>query len=708
MDSAPDVSNLSPEIRNALLARLSALDGMLVRPFREAIAAFGSQDGFVRQWADLALELCGADSNVGGVFLQSTPLAVTNLGGAQVIAWAGNALSALNADRNGMRKAVIAYLREAASRRCGPLSLDRWAFYLAQAGRIAAVSPTAAEAFILRGRRVCLLLTEAQTRQWVTAGLAAGGPVAELIAFFAATTPKALETRNRLAGGVALKQVSATLALICQALVAKPVKIRSSMELLGIEGFAGGAATDGNCIYLPDSVPQFGLFKLMALHQAMLMACGKLLVEAGRNGLDPSDLHRYADKRLVQRMPALAAEMKRQWPACLEVPYPWRSARPIAFHPAWWGDILTELREDTGAALATVRQRAEQRYEQLPPGLVDMLIAHLTAKGRRDADELWRLLCQIVDQMDLPSPEAEVLPDTIQTFFYPEWDETIADFKPQWCLVRQRPLSQTPNGFAADLRRRLAGPIRLIRKQFARLKPEQFKKHRAQPFGDGLDIDALVAAVVDKRCGTALSENIYIRRDKRVRDVAVLFLVDTSASTEDCIQGRRVIDIQKEAMVLMAEALDALGDPYAIFGFTSEGRFRVDLFQVKDFAEAYTDAVRFRLGNLAPAGLTRMGTVIRHGICQIEAVPAAIRLMVILTDGRPFDLEYGTLDYAVADTKNAIAEARRKRIHPFIITSDKQGEAYLHRISPQTESIIVDKVESLPRLLPAIYKRLTA
>ena len=99
--------------------------------------------------------------------------------------------------------------------------------------------------------------------------------------------------------------------------------------------------------------------------------------------------------------------------------------------------------------------------------------------------------------------------------------------------------------------------------------------------------------------------------------------------------------------------------------------------------------------------------MIRHATHKLEASPAAIKLMIILTDGRPYDLEYGYLDYAIADTKKAIQESRRKGIHPFIITSDKKGEDYLKRISPETGSIILPKVELLPTLLPAVYKRLT-
>ena len=277
----------------------------------------------------------------------------------------------------------------------------------------------------------------------------------------------------------------------------------------------------------------------------------------------------------------------------------------------------------------------------------------------------------------------------------------------EWCLVRQRMADDEPNRFVEEIRSRLHGIIGLIRRQFTRLKPERFKKYRAQPTGDGLDIDALVEAVVDMRSGSFLSENVYIRRDKRIRDVAVLFLLDLSGSTEEEVNGRRVIDIQKEAMVLMAEALDSLDDPYAIYGFSSEGRHRVDLFVIKDFAEPYNDQIQYRLGNLEPLGLTRMGAVLRHGLHKLDSTQAAVKLMVILTDGRPYDLEYGNLDYAIADTRKAIQEVRQKRIHPFIITSDQKSTDYLQRIAPQTQSIILPKVELLPTLLPAIYKRLT-
>ncbi|RJQ85648.1 MAG: hypothetical protein C4519_02995 [Desulfobacteraceae bacterium] len=121
-----------------------------------------------------------------------------------------------------------------------------------------------------------------------------------------------------------------------------------------------------------------------------------------------------------------------------------------------------------------------------------------------------------------------------------------------------------------------------------------------------------------------------------------------------------MLDIHKEAMVLVAEALDSVGDPYAIFGFSSEGRFRVDLFNIKDFNESYGKRVRNRIGRLEPLGLTRMGAVIRHATHRLEGVGAAVKLLVILTDGRPYDLEYGNLDYAMADTESGSGSAMQE------------------------------------------------
>ena len=360
----------------------------------------------------------------------------------------------------------------------------------------------------------------------------------------------------------------------------------------------------------------------------------------------------------------------------------------------------------TESTIRSLKEKAED-YADIPPEVLEALLSSMMAEGQRDTNDLWKMLAEILDNVELTSPDPEDLQEQFKTFFYREWDDELSDYKLDWCLVRQRTVSDDPNPFVEEVRTRLPGLISLIRRQFTKLKPERFKKYREQPMGDDLDIDALIKAYVDMRSGSFLSENVYIRRDKRIRDVAVLFLLDMSESTSEMKKGKRVIDIQKEAMVLMAEALDSIGDPYAILGFTSEGRFRVDLFVIKDFAESYSLRVQNRLGNIEPKELTRLGAAVRHGTYRLNGINASVKLMVILTDGRPYDLGYGSLDYAIKDTKKAIQECRNQRIHPFIITSDKKGASYLRQISPQTRSIILPKAELLPAMLPAIYKRLT-
>jgi hypothetical protein len=688
------------------MVALTELNWALTQPSMAAFGVLPADQVFLKRWIDLASDLATRDIDVGVNFLNQTPAAMGKLGIDAILPWGGQALSALS-KTPGMWQAVSAYLKQSAALHCGFL-LARWDFFLDQAGRIAVKSAAAAEGFIEIGNRACLLLTDEETTRWVSGGLATASTEQELVNYFSAGSLKALQARDGLASGVTLKDRSQTLCLICEALLAHPVKIRANTVLYGHPGFTGGAATDGRFIFLPEVVPTFGLMKLMALHQAMLLDRGHFLEESGRILFDPIFIHMYADKRLVQRLPAIASEMNRLAEGNLPEGYPFRAVKYLDVPLPWWGDILPDLISQTNATIDGIKAKVADQYEDLPPALVEMLIGQLMAHGDRDPDALAQMLAGMIGNLEFLSPDAEELPDTVKTFLYKEWDDNLSDYKLDWCLVRQRVATEDANPFVENLRRQRHGLITLIQRQFTRLKPEQFRRYRAQPAGDELDIDALIETWVDMRSGSHLSENVYIRRDKRVRDVAVLFLVDLSASTEEKVGSRRVIDIQKEAMALMAEALNALGDPYAILGFSSDGRFRIDLIQVKDFSESYDDKVCHRLGNLEPAGLTRMGAVVRHAIYKLDGQDAAIKILVIMTDGRPYDLEYGNLDYAIADTHKAIQEAGRKRIHPFIITSDAKSADYLRRIAPQTQSIIVPRVELLPGLLPAIYKRLTA
>jgi Mg-chelatase subunit ChlD len=681
---------------------LGAWNWALVLPYLEAAKVMPDGDDFFESWLHCAPRLADSDIDLAVTFLEQTPGALASLGKESVLRWGEQAREAMKYGPN-MWKAAKAYLEEAVADRCG-ISLARWRFNLRQASGIAAQSPSAAEEFIRSGTRVCLLLNKQDTKKWVQEGLTSCGTQAELTSYFRGSSLKALDFRDGLIQGVTLKERLSSLSLICEAYLGRPVKIRSNRALIGVKGFSLGPVTDGRVIYLPEVAPSFGLIKLMALHQATLLDMNGWQEALKDKFQLPADIHREADRRLVAVLPGMAREMKKAGMTTLPESYP-DGDYNVADLP-WWGDLLPHLIAETENTIRRVKEGLPQLAE-LPPELVEMLLNSLLAQGERDPDSLLAQLGLTLENMDFSSPDAEELGQHMQSFFYKEWDNNLSDYKLDWCLVRQWTSSDSPNPFAKDLAERLQGIINLLRRQFMKLKPERFRKFKAQSFGDELDLEALVTAIVEMRSGSFLSDKVYVRRDKRVRDVAVLFLVDLSGSTEEDLNGRRVVDIQKEAMTLMAEALDSLGDPFAIYGFSSEGRFRVDFLCVKGFNEAYGDTVRHRLGNLEPRNLTRMGAVIRHATQALEAVSAGNKLMVILTDGRPYDIEYGTLDYAMADTRKAIKEARSKKIHPFIITSDKRGAAYLKQICPQTQSVILPRAEILPQVLPAIYRRLT-
>jgi Mg-chelatase subunit ChlD len=685
---------------------LSAHNWALVQPYFNAVRSLPQKDDFIERWTLFARYLADWDIDVAIAFLNQTPGAIEAFGPGNLTFWGEQALEALEAERR-TGKAAKAYLEKAVSQKSEcVMELPDWKFSLQQAARISKVSPSAAEAFIRYGARVCLLLNDEETEKWVAEGLECSHSEEELIKYFSGISFKAVEKRDGLASGVTLQEKANTLSLICEAYLGRPVRIRANNSLVGVIGFTGGAATDGRTIYLPEVVPNFQLLKLMALHQSSLLQWEGWRESSAKSVFDLIQIHLKADRNLLDKFPAFLPRMEQLAEGGLPQYYP--SGMPKDFRQSlpWWGDLLPELVRETEATVQKLMLKAEERAD-LPPEVIEALLSYMMAEGHRDDKGLWERLQEIFDNLEFASPDAEELQESFKTFLYKEWDMGLSDYKVDWCLVRQRLAKDEPNPFVEEVRTRLHGLITLIRRQFMRLKPERFQKFRAQPIGDALDIDALVQAVVDMRSGSFLSENVYIRRDKRTRDVAVLFLVDMSASTEERVNGHRVIDIQKEAMVLMAEALESLRDPFAIYGFSSEGRFRVDLFTVKDFGERYGERVQYRLGSLEPKQLTRLGAAIRHGIYKLDGVQALIKLMVILTDGRPYDLEYGNLSYAIADTKKALQEARQHKIHPFIITSDQKGSDYIRRICPITQSIVVPRVELLPLVLPAMYKRLT-
>lgn len=341
------------------------------------------------------------------------------------------------------------------------------------------------------------------------------------------------------------------------------------------------------------------------------------------------------------------------------------------------------------------------------------------------------------------------MPVEITWFYYDEWDFRAGDYRPRWTRVGERFSAEGDRDFYEETLRRHHGLVMETRRQFEMMRPESFKKIKRLEDGDELDMDLAIEFHVDKKAGAGPTQRIYNRRNKIERDVAVAFLLDMSASTDEEIEKqkvkhskddddddfdgdprryfqwlaarraqalieppKRIIDLEKESTVLIVEALEAIGDAYGIFGFSGYGRDNVEFHVIKNLDEQMTDRVQRRISKIEPIRSTRMGPAIRHTIHKLEEYDAKVKILILVSDGRPQDHGYGRdrteKEYAVHDTKQALVEAKRLGITPFLITVDKEGHDYLKQMCDDIGYEVVDDIESLPRRLPTLYRHLAA
>lgn len=285
---------------------------------------------------------------------------------------------------------------------------------------------------------------------------------------------------------------------------------------------------------------------------------------------------------------------------------------------------------------------------------------------------------------------------------YPEWDHGRQHYRKNWCVMREKEVKPVYDDFYRETLKRHTGTIKGLRRAFEAMRDEN-RQMKRQPYGDDVDIDALVEALADARAGREMSERLFVRLHRAERNIAVAFMVDMSGSTRGWIN-----EAEREALILLCEALERLGDRYAIYGFSGITRKRCELFRIKTFDEPYTDAVKARISGIRPQEYTRMGFAIRHLTKLLKAVEARTKVLVTLSDGRPddyFDAYRGT--YGIEDTRMALIEARRAGIHPFCITLDREARDYLPHMYGAARFIILDDVSLLPMKVADIYRRIT-
>lgn len=291
--------------------------------------------------------------------------------------------------------------------------------------------------------------------------------------------------------------------------------------------------------------------------------------------------------------------------------------------------------------------------------------------------------------------------DLANAITYREWDYTRQRYREAFCTLNEFDVPTGEKGFVEETLEKYQGLLKSIKKTFEAVLGES-RLQRKQSQGDDIDIDALVEAFADFSSGREMSEYVYTRYRNIDRNIAVMFMVDMSGSTLGWVN-----DAERESLILLCEALETLGDRYAIYGFSGRTNKRCEIYRVKRFDESYTDTVRERISGIRPKSYTRMGVAIRHLGHLLNLTHARTKILITLSDGRPEDYGGYKGRYGIEDTRHALLELRRDGIHSFCITIDKEAQDYLPHMYGVANYAVIDEVKKLPLKVADIYRRLT-
>jgi nitric oxide reductase NorD protein len=282
-----------------------------------------------------------------------------------------------------------------------------------------------------------------------------------------------------------------------------------------------------------------------------------------------------------------------------------------------------------------------------------------------------------------------------------EWDFRRQGYRKRWVLLQEKELAPGGLEFTRNVLARHGGVVGRIKRQFERIRLEQ-RLFRRQTEGDEVDLDAAVEAFSDVQAGLQPSDRLFVRMRRDRRDIAAVFLVDLSGSTSGWIN-----EMERTALLILCEALEVLGDRFAVYGFSGRTRKRCELYRIKGFGEPYGEIVQRRIGSVRALEYTRMGPPIRYLTRLISGIEARTRLMITLSDGKPDDYDGYNGEYGIEDTRQALIEAKKAGIHPFCITIDKAEHSYISHMYGAVNYAFIDDLSQLPIRVVEMYRKLT-
>ncbi len=296
-----------------------------------------------------------------------------------------------------------------------------------------------------------------------------------------------------------------------------------------------------------------------------------------------------------------------------------------------------------------------------------------------------------------------------EPFHYQEWDYQVQLHRPDWVTLYERRQSKGDPALIDDILLEYKPVTQRIKQIIDMLQPQGVQRVRNMEDGEEIDLNAAIDAMIAIRMGQQPNPRITMRNVLNTRDLAIVVLLDLSESTNEKVAGseKTVLEVTREAATLVATAIDGVGDPFAIHGFASDGRHDVHYYRCKDFDQAWGAEAKARLAGIQGGLSTRMGAALRHAGKQLLAQAERKKLILLVTDGEPADIDERDPQHLRLDTRKAVEELAGKGIMSYCLTLDPDADRYVKRIFGVNNYTIIDHVERLPEKLPTLFASLT-
>src|SRR5512139_246806 len=333
-----------------------------------------------------------------------------------------------------------------------------------------------------------------------------------------------------------------------------------------------------------------------------------------------------------------------------------------------------------------------------------------------DAEEIWVLSTELFPYENIGDEsngksfnEMEGKEPMSDPFHYSEWDYQIQLERPAWATVLEKRAKAGDLEVIDEITSQYKREIHRMKFLLDAMQPQGVQRIRKLEDGDEIDINAAISGFTDIRLGSQPDPRIMMRSVRKTRDFSILVLLDLSESTNEKVQGQdySVLDLTRQACVLLSDAISKVGDPFAIHGFCSDGRHNVEYYRYKDFDQHWDDAPKGKLAGMTGQLSTRMGAAIRHAGHHLKLQRSAKKLLIVITDGEPADVDVRDPQYLRYDTKKAVEEVARNGVITYCMSLDPRADNYVSRIFGPKNYMVVDHVETLPQNLPLLYAGLT-